>query len=72
MRTVQSVSGTFAAEDWLLRECLLLCLLEEKEDQIALAEGPLAPEEQENQALPVLNSFHPKEENHDTAPVALF
>lgn len=52
--TVQSVSGTFAAEDWLLRELLLLCLLEEEEDQIALAEEPLAPEEQ-NQALPALN-----------------
>lgn len=68
--TVQSVSGTFAAEDWLLRELLLLCLLEEEEDQIALAEEPLAPEEQ-NQALPVLNSFSSKEENHSTAPVAL-
>lgn len=65
--TVQSVSGTFAAEDWLLRELLLLSLWEEEEDQIALAEEPLAPEEQ-NQALPVLNRFPSKEENHSTAP----
>lgn len=36
--TGESVSGTFAAEDWLLRERLLLSLLEEKEDQIALTE----------------------------------
>lgn len=70
MWTVQSVSGTFAAEDWLLRELLLLCLLEEEEDQIALAEKPLAPEEQ-NQTLTVLNSFLPKRENHSTAPVEL-
>lgn len=68
--TVQSVSGTFAAEDWLLRELLLLCLLEEEEDQISLAEEPLAPEEQ-NQSPPVLNSFPQKEENHSTALVAL-
>lgn len=68
--TVQSVSGTFAAEDWLLRELLLLCLLEEGEDQIALAEEPLAPEEQ-TQTLTILNSFPPKQENHSTAPVEL-
>lgn len=59
-----------AAEDWLLRELLLLCLLEEEEDQISLAEEPLAPEEQ-NQSPPVLNSFPQKEENHSTALVAL-
>lgn len=70
MWTVQSVSGTFAAEDWLLRELLLLCLLEEGEDQIALAEEPLAPEEQ-TQTLTILNSFPPKQENHSTAPVEL-
>lgn len=65
-----TVSGTFAAEDWLLRELLLLCLLEKEDDQIALAEEPLALEEQ-NQAPPVLNSFPQKEENHSTALVTL-
>lgn len=54
--TVRSVSGTFAAEDWLVRELLLLCLLEEEEDQIASAEEPLAPGEKENQAPPVLKT----------------